>query len=416
MMRFEETPITECVLPSGLRLFFAPSKLQIGFAGIYICAGARDEMPTEYGVAHLVEHMYFKGTEKRSGLQVTSRIEDIGGDINAYTTKEETVIHANFMPTYLERVLELLADILCHASFPEKELEREREVVLEEIASYKDDPTEQIFDDYEDLLYRGTELGHTILGTSAAVKKYKREQLLTYLRRSYGLDRMGIFVTGPFDFKTVERWAAKFFVDIPYTPVSQQQRSFVAPHDLPQYTKMTRRTAQAHCVVGALAPSNADPKRYVMRLLSEILGGSATSARLNKRMREKLGLVYSVESQLVSFVDTGYLSIYFATSHEQLAQCLEIVYDELRQLREKPVPASQLKVTKDRYIGQFWLANENIESTMLSYVRAALDHFPYHSAAQLIEIWQGVTQGDILACANEYLGEAQLATLVYTRS
>lgn len=415
-MIFEETPISETVLPSGLRLFFAPSKLQIGFAGIYICAGSRDETPTEYGVAHLVEHMYFKGTQKRSGLQVTSRIEDIGGDINAYTTKEETVIHANFMPLYVERVLELLADILCHASFPEKELEREREVVIEEIESYKDDPTEQLFDDYEDLIYQGSELGHNILGTVAAVKKYKRQHLLSYLQRSYGVDRMGVFVTGPFAFKVVERLAAKYFVDIPYLPESQQQRTLFLPHALPQYTKLTRRTAQAHCIVGALAPSSADPKRYVLRLLSEILGGSATSARLNKRMREKLGLVYSVESQLGGFTDTGYLSVYFATSHEQLEQCQDIVYDEIRQLREKPVSVAQLKVTKERYIGQFWLANENIEATILSYVRAALDHIPYHTASQLIEIWQGVSQEDILSCANEYLGESQLATLVYTRS
>lgn len=412
-MILEETPISECVLPSGLRLFFAPSKLQIGFAGIYVCAGARDETPHEFGVAHLVEHMYFKGTEKRSGLQVASRIEDIGGDLNAYTTKEETVIHANFMPTHLDRVLELLADVLCHASFPEKELEREREVVLEEIASYKDEPAEQILDDFEDLLYQGTELGHNILGTATAVRKYKRQQLLGYLQRSYGLDRMAIFVTGPFEFKGVERLAAKYFVAIPYAPQSQQQRTRIVERSLPSYTQLPRRTSQAHCMLGGFAPTFGHPRLFAFRLLCEILGGSATSARLNKRMREKLGLVYSVESQMAAFVDTGYLSIYFATSREQLAQCLDIVHDELRQLREKPVSAAQLKTTKERYIGQFWLANENIEASVLTYVRATLDHLPYLPAAQLIKNWQGVSQADILACANEYLQEEQLATLVY---
>lgn len=411
-MQHEETPISQTLLPCGVRLVFAPNKLQVGFAGIYICAGSRDELPSEYGVAHLVEHMYFKGTEKRNGFQVFNRVENIGGELNAYTTKEETVIHASFVPLYLGRVLELLSDILCHANFPEQELERERDVVLEEINSYKDEPSELIFDDFEDLLFAGSELGHNILGTTASVRKFRRKHLLAYLQRTYGLDRIAIFVTGPYEFKKVVALANKNFIDIPYQ-TSQQNRKLFEPSPLLAEKRIVKRTSQAHCMMGALAPSVRDKRNIAFRLLTEILGGSATTSRLNKRMREKLGLVYTVEAANTTFLDTGYLSVYFATSRDELTHCIEIVKDEIEKMRTKPIAVSILSKAKTRCIGQFWLANENIESVILTYVRYLLDDIPYTPTTQLLAEWHNIEAKDLLALANEYLRPEQLVTLLY---
>ena len=411
-MQHEETPISQTLLPCGVRLVFAPNKLQIGFAGIYICAGARDELPSEYGVAHLVEHMYFKGTKKRNGFQVFNRVENIGGELNAYTTKEETVIHASFVPLYLGRVLELLSDILCHANFPEQELERERDVVLEEINSYKDEPCELIFDDFEDLLFAGSELGHNILGTTASVRKFRRKHLLAYLQRTYGLDRIALFVTGPYELKKVIALANKYFTEIPYQ-TSQQNRKLFAPSPLLAEKKIAKRTSQAHCMIGALAPSVRDKRNIAFRLLTEILGGSATTSRLNKRMREKLGLVYTVEAANTTFLDTGYLSVYFATSRDELTHCIEIVKDEIEKMRTKPISASILSKAKTRCIGQFWLANENIESVILTYVRYLLDDILYTPTTQLLAEWHNIEAKDLLALANEYLRPEQLVTLLY---
>lgn len=411
-MQQTEPPISETLLPCGIRLVFAPNKLQIGFAGIYICAGARDELPTEYGVAHMVEHMYFKGTERRNGFQVFNRVENIGGELNAYTTKEETVIHASFVPLYLGRVLELLSDILCHANFPEHELERERDVVLEEINSYKDDPSELIFDEFEDLLFAGSELGHNILGTTASVRKFKRKHLLTYLQRTYGLERMAIFVTGPYEFKRVVKLASKYFTEIPYATSQQNRQSFqLSPQVLEK--RINRRTTQAHCMIGALAPSIRDRRNIAFRLLTEILGGSATTSRLNKRMRERLGLVYTVEATSSTFLDTGYLSIYFATSREELNRCLDIVREEIEKLRTTPLSASVLSKAKTRCIGQFWLANENIESVILTYVRYLLDDIPYTPTSQLLAEWNNIQSNDLQELANAYLLPEQLVTLLY---
>lgn len=411
-MQHKETPISQTLLPCGLRLVFAPNKLQVGFAGIYICAGARDELPSEYGVAHLVEHMYFKGTAKRNGFQVFNRVENIGGELNAYTTKEETVIHASFVPIYLGRVLELLADILCNASFPERELERERDVVLEEINSYKDEPSELIIDDFEDLLFAGSELGHNILGTAASVRKFKRKDLLAYLQRTYGLERIAIFVTGPYEFKKVLTLAAKYFTEIPYQ-TSQQNRKTFQPTAIPVEKKVTKRTAQAHCMMGALAPSIRNKQHIAFRLLTEILGGSATTSRLNKRMREKLGLVYTVEASSNTFLDTGYLSIYFATSRDEVNRCIDIVRDEIEKIRTTLISASVLNKAKTRCIGQFWLANENIESVILTYVRYLLDDIPYTPTSQLLTEWHNIKAEELLALANEYLNPEQLFTLLY---
>lgn len=411
-MQHAETPISQALLPCGVRIVFAPNKLQVGFAGIYICAGARDELPTEYGVAHLVEHMYFKGTARRNGFQVFNRVENIGGDLNAYTTKEETVIHASFVPTYLGRILELLSDILCHASFPEHELERERDVVLEEINSYKDEPSELIIDDFEDLLFADSELGHNILGTAASVRKFKRKHLLSYLQRTYGLERIAIFVTGPYEFKKVFTLAAKYFTEIPYQQ-SQQNRTFFQKGVMPIEKKVAKRTAQAHCMIGALAPSVRDKRNIAFRLLTEILGGSATTSRLNKRMREKLGLVYTVEATSTTFLDIGYISVYFATSRDELERCISIVRDEIEKLRTERISTSVLNKAKMRCIGQFWLANENIESVILTYVRYLLDDIPYTPTSQLLAAWHNITAEDLLSLANEYLHPDQLVTLLY---
>ncbi len=409
---FVETPISQVELPTGLRLVYAPSKLQVGFAGIYICAGARDELSTEYGIAHMVEHMYFKGTAKRTGFQVFNRVENIGGELNAYTTKEETVIHASFVPIYLGRVLELLSDILSHASFPEQELERERTVILEEMNSYKDEPSELIFDDFEDLLFAHHELGHNILGSAASVRKYKRQNLIDYQQRTYGLDRMAVFVTGPYDFQKVRRLATQYFTEIPYQQ-SRQSRTIFSAQAQNWQKRVTKRTAQAHCLLGALAPSIRDKRVIPFRLLTEILGGSATTSRLNKRMREKLGLVYTVEANLTSFLDTGYFSVYFASGREELERCISIVQEEIEKIRTIPLSQAALQRVKTRFIGQFWLANENVENLILTYVRYLLDDIPYTPTAQLLEQWKNITPVEICDVANEYLNPAQLNTLTY---
>ncbi|MGP1362483.1 MAG: M16 family metallopeptidase [Bacteroides sp.] len=408
-----EPNIEQTTLPSGLRLVFAPSKLLVGFAGIYICAGARDELPTEYGIAHLVEHMYFKGTLKRKAIQVVERVENIGGELNAFTTKEETVIHASFVPHYLGRVLELLADILCHANFPDEELRRERAVVLEEINSYKDDPSELIFDDYEDLLFADTELGHNILGSTYSVRKYKRKDLITYLQRTYGIDRMAVFVTGPFEMKRVVMHAARYFTEIPYGK-NQQNRKPVIPTLAVREKRINKHTAQAHCIVGTLAPSVHDDERKTpFRLLTEILAGSATSSLLNKRLRERLGLVYTVEGTYTNFLDTGYLGIYFATSHDQLERCLTIVKEEMERLCTQPISNTLLQKITTRTIGQFWLGNENIENLILTYTRFMLDAIPYIAAPQLLEKWRNIRTEELQTLAKEYLTPEKVVTLAY---
>lgn len=398
-------------LKNGLHIVHYETTSHVAYAGIMIGSGSRDELQHEQGLAHLVEHMLFKGTTKRKAFHIANRVESIGGELNAYTAKEETALHAVFIPTYLNRILELLADVICNASFPQHELEREREVILEEIASYRDAPAELIYDEFENLIYSGNSLGRSILGTPRSVKGFTRESILAYIERNYTTERLALCTAGPFPFKRVEALAEKLLSDLPHAKAQRTRPTLqIAP---PTATALKRHTAQAHCVVGTTGLPLDDPKSATLALLSNILGGYASTSLLNRNLREIEGLAYSVESNVVSYTDTGLFTIYFGTDKKQVNRSFDIVLKELKKLREKPLSTMKLHLAKRQFIGQLYLGAENLESIMLSGGRRTIENLPLLTLQEAQKEIQEITAQQIQEVANELLRPEQLSTLLY---
>lgn len=398
-------------LANGLRIIHEPSLSKVAYAGFAMDAGTRDEGDQEQGMAHFVEHLVFKGTTKRKAWHILNRMENVGGDLNAYTNKEETVVYASFLTPDLDRAIELMSDMVFHSIFPQSEIEKEREVVIDEIQSYEDNPSELIFDDYEDMIFRNHPLGHNILGNPDMLKTFRTEHLAAFVANHYQPSNVVLFVLGNFDFKKIVHLAEKYTKDLPFT-AKVETRTPPALY-VPEYRVINKDTHQAHVMIGNRGYDAHNDKRTGLYLLNNILGGPGMNSKLNVSLRERRGLVYSVESNLTSYTDTGAFCIYFGTDPEDVDTCLKLTHKELKHMRDVKMTSSQLAIAKKQLIGQIGVASDNYENNALSMGKTFLHYNKYESSEVVFQRIESITAEELLEVANEMFAVDQLSTLIY---
>lgn len=397
-------------LSNGLRVLHLPDTGNVAYAGIYVGVGTRDELSNQHGYAHLTEHMLFKGTHKRSAAQIINRLEAVGGELNAYTTKEETVVYAVSLQRDLPRAVELVADVALNMHLTPQNLQKECEVVMDEIDSYLDSPAESIIDDFEDAVFGGYSIGRNILGSKQSLQEVTVDALQAFYSSNYTPNNVLFFVMGNVSPKQVENWAHKHLSG--YTGCSQLQRTMPTVYN-PCNLRVDKQTLQAHCLIGGRGPSVYSPDKYAFTLLNNILGGPATNSRLNMSLREKHALVYQVESQLTPYSDTGIWSVYLGTDHKDLNKAIKLVHKELQALQDKPLTPEFMRRAKRQLLAQQLIAIENKEAWTLSVAKNYFLHNAVASVAQMEEQINAITAQQLQETAQRYFSAQNISTLVF---
>jgi predicted Zn-dependent peptidase len=397
--------------PNGIRLIHQVSDSPVGHLGILLNTGSRDESKEEHGIAHFIEHCIFKGTQNRKAYHILSRLEDVGGELNAYTTKEETALYATFLVEYYDRAAELLSDILFNSIFPDKELKREKEVVAEEINSFNDSPSELIFDDFDELVFDGHPIARNILGTFESVRSFNREDIFRFIGNNYHTDQMVISSVGRIPFKQLVSMCNRYFGKAAAVPRVTLRERFTSYH--PEERTISKDTFQTHCIVGNIAYDSNHPLRIVMILLNNLLGGQGSNSRLNLSLRERKGMAYNIESTYHSFSDTGLFSVYFGTDNDNFEKALQVVYKEFQLLREKKLGILQMIRSQKQLIGQLAIAGENHEDLMLTIGKTFLFYNQIDPFSVVYRKIEAVTAGQILDVANEILDPERMSLLIY---
>jgi predicted Zn-dependent peptidase len=398
-------------LPNGIRLVHEHANGPVAHCGVYIGAGSRDEEEKEHGLAHFIEHAIFKGTHKRKVYHVLTRLENIGADLNAFTTKEETCIYASFQRCYYQRALELIADILFNSVFPDKELIKEKSVIMEEISSYKDTPSDQIFDDFEELVFAGHPLGRNILGKKANLRRFTRSHIRHFIEKNYTPDQMIISSVGNIPFPKLIRLADRYFEKV--TSVNPPRTRIPFAGYQPVSKKVRKSTFQTHSVIGNLAYDFCDPRRVPMALLTNILGGPGMNSRLNLSVREKHGLTYNIESSYTPYTDTGLFTIYLGVDNGLLDRTTHYVNVELDKLRNVRLGTNQIGIARKQFIGQLAIAWESNLGRMLSMGKGILVMNRVQSLEEMCHQIESVTAGQLMEIAGEVLDPDRLSRLTY---
>ncbi|MDE6268690.1 MAG: insulinase family protein [Muribaculaceae bacterium] len=400
-------------LPSGMRMVhrLIPGA-HVDYLGVAVNAGSRDEAPGRHGLAHFVEHTIFKGTGRRRSFHIINRMEGVGGELNAYTTKEETMVYSVFPTGNLDRAAELIADLVTDSQFPKAELDREREVVADEIESYLDTPSETIYDDFDDLIFAGSPLGHNILGTRGDLAAFTSEICRDYLDRFYNPSNMIFFYQGGESAAKVERLAARRFA------VLSQRSGYRADRKRPDEVSIFHEVRnidshQSHNVTGARIGGMYSPDRHDMALVTNILGGPGMNSRLNVSLRERRGLVYSVEASTALYTDCGLLTIYYGCDPTDRNRCQRLVNDELNRISNDRMTQRQLDSAKKQYLGQLAVASDNREQMALSAARSMLYHDRVPEAAEIKAAIDAITPESLRATA-EKIAPAVTSTLCFT--
>ncbi len=400
-------------LKNGIRLIHKQVKSTVSHCGIIVNTGSRDENENQLGMAHLIEHLIFKGTLRRKAYHILSRMEDVGGELNAYTTKEETCIYTTFFTEHTSRAFELLSDIMFHSSFPVNEIVREKEVIIDEINSYKDSPGEQIFDDFEELIFDGNPLGRNILGNKKMLKRHSRNDILDFYRSHYPTSEMIVSIVSDLPFARVIAYFEKYFSSINEKPRTIKR----IPYDFSTYhslRKMVRKnTHQAHCIMGNQAYHNSSNKRLTLHLLNNLLGGPALNSRLNLSLRERRGFAYNIESHYTAYTDAGIIHIYFGTDKHDINKCIDIVFKELKKLREAKLGPTQLLRAKKQLLGQIAINAENNEHLMITMAKSLLYYDEVDSLQQIKQKIENITAENVLDAANEIFTEEIMSYIVY---
>ena len=398
-------------LSNGIRLVHYRIPGVVAHCGLVINTGSRDETTPEQGMVHFIEHMLFKGTRKRKAYYILSRLEDVGGELNAYTTKEETAIHASFIKGDYERAVEIISDIAFNSVLPEKEIEKEKDVVIEEINSYLDNPAELIFDDFEELIFADQPIGHNILGTLSTVKSFTKKALSEFISRNYNTNQMVFCSVGDIADVKMLRFFRKYFEEI---PANKRNPGSVLPW-IYKPASITKKldTFQNHCIIGNVAYNLKDERRLGMFLLNNILGGQGLNSRLNLSLREKNGLAYNVESSYNPYCDTGAFSIYFGTDNHHLERSIRVALSELARLRTKKLGNIQLSKAKNQIKGYLARGYDNHENLMLSLGKSLLVFDRIESLEETCEKIDKITSSELLATANEIFDPGKLSTLIY---
>lgn len=402
---------TTYTLPNGLRMIHMPAQSPVAYCGYAVNAGARDEEPQEHGLAHFVEHMIFKGTEHHKANYILNRIESVGGELNAYTTKEETFVYSIFMKEHFLRAFDLLTDLIFYSSFPEIEIEKEKDVILDEISSYEDSPSELIFDDFENLLYKEHALGHNILGEEETLERFSTTTGKSFMNRYYTPGNMVFFSMGDIPFNKIVKWAESLFSTLPAH--SSPQKRKVPTLSSASFLTMSKETHQAHVMIGSHAFSMFDEKRIPMFLLNNIIGGPGMNNRLNVSLREHNGLVYSVESNITSYTDTGLFSIYFGTDPKNKEKAIRLVHREIEKLHETKLTEKQLTAAKKQALGQLGVSIDNREGLFLNMGKSFLHYNFFASMEEVFNQINDITAEGILDIAQTVLAPDKLFMLSY---
>ena len=368
-------------------------------------------MQRQTGLAHFIEHLLFKQTERRNTTQILNRLELVGADLNAYTTKEYTCIHASLLNQHLERAIDLFEDILFHSTFPEDEQEKERGVILDEIASYLDQPEEAIQDDFESLLFKDHPIGENILGTPETVAKLNSNDIRDFTTANYNTSEMVFAVSGNYVFKNVVKLADKYFAPVPVnsakkTRIKPKKNGFV-------HNSLLKPITQTHCIMGTQAYPSSHHNKNGLLLLNNLLGGMGMSSRLNLEIREKHGIAYTIESNYSPLTDTGVFSVYFGTDSEKAEKATRLINKELKKLRQQKLGALQLHQTKQKFIGQIALAEENRMGLIISMAKSLLDFNGVDTLQQVYDKINAVTAGQLLDISNEIFDKDGMVTLLF---
>ena len=398
-------------LPNGLRLIYRPTQSAVSYCGFTVNAGTRDEDEDYSGLAHFVEHTIFKGTTHRRASHILNRMEVVGGELNAYTSKEETVVYSVFPGAHLARAMQLLGDLVADSQFPERELCKEREVVVDEINSYRDTPSELIYDEFESSLFEGCSLGRNILGDVDSLTRITSDVARRFLTDYYTPENMVFFFMGSTSFNRVRGLAERYFGHLcrPKKELSRELQPFVESFS----RTVSRDTHQSHVIIGARAYDLFDKRRRPLLLLNNLLGGPGMNSRLNVSLRERRGLVYNVESNLTSYTDTGTFCIYFGCDPADLDYCTRLVYKELKRLRDVRMTSSQLAAAKKQLIGQIGVASDNNENNALGMGKTFLHYNKCETSEAVFHRIEQLTSEALLEVANEMFAEDYLSTLIY---
>ena len=426
-------------LDNGLRIIHLPSDSKVVYCGYQINAGTRNEEPGEEGLAHFCEHVTFKGTERRKAWHILNCLESVGGDLNAYTNKEGTVYYSAILKEHIARAVDLLSDIVFHSVYPQAEIDKEVEVICDEIESYNDSPAELIYDEFENILFKGSPLGHNILGTAEQVRSFKTEDALRFTRKLYRPDNAIFFAYGDIDFKKLvkllktlnfEHGTLNFMNSKTSETPAAEMEAGDANHKVQssmfkvqskevqskvagQTIVMQKNTHQAHVMIGTRAYDVNDDRRMPLYLLNNMLGGPGMNAKLNLALREHNGLVYTVESTMVAYGDTGTWSIYFGCDEHDVKRCLRLVRKELDKFMQKPLSDAQLKAAKKQIKGQIGVACDNRENFALDFGKSFLHYGWEKNVDRLYEQVDAITAAQIQAVAQELFDKDRLTTLIF---
>lgn len=398
-------------LNNGIKIILSHTPSRVTYSGVYINVGSRDERGNDEGMAHFIEHSLFKGTEHRRAYHIQNRIDGVGGELNAFTTKEETCVYASSLSEHLERCLELFSDILFHSTFPLDEIAREKDVVLEEINSYNDTPSELIYDQYEELAYEGHPLAHNILGSKRNVKRFTPESIRNFMRSNYTPSRMVITVSGNVKFDKLVRLCEKYFGHYENHP-SAVDRS-AKPEFRTFDRHINRRTHQAHLLIGCEAPDVYSNDKTAFSLLNNILGGPAMNSRLNVAIREHYGFCYNIESQYIPFSDTGLFYIYAGVDLDAQEKARKLIVNELTRIADTPLSTAQLRAAQRQMIGQMTINDDFGMNEMQAIGKAYLCYDHVNTLEEMNADLMAVTADDLQRVAQERFNPDRFGTLIY---
>jgi len=398
-------------LSNGLRIIHKPDTTAVTYCGLVVNTGSRDETDQEQGMAHFIEHMLFKGTEKRRSGHIINRLENVGGELNAYTSKEETVVYAIVLNEYFERAMELVFDIAFHSTFPQKEIEKEVVIIVDEIQSYNDSPSELIFDDFEEMIFANHPIGHNILGRPELLEQYTTGDAVRFVRKHYKPEEMVFFVLGDFNFEQLIRLGEKYLKQETKNTESVVRTSPTTY--TPVRKEIDKNTHQVHFMMGNRSYDLYHPNRLGMYLLTNILGGPGMNSLLNLSIREKHGLVYNVESNYQPFTDTGMWSVYFGCDTENAARCEQLVLAELQKLREQPLSENALKKYKLQLVGQIAISSEQKENFALSLGKSYLRYGKIEDLEIVKQRIEALTAEKLQEIAIEMYNPDELSVLIY---
>ncbi len=397
------------ILPNGIRGIHRQVKSSVTHCGLLINAGTRDELKGELGLAHFAEHAIFKGTERRKAYQVNCRLENLGGELNAFTTKEDTTIHATTLRADFSKAVELITDIAFHSTYPEKELEREKEVIYDEINTYKDSPSELIYDTFEELVFKGSELGHNILGVKRDIKRFTGDSIRRFAARCYTTDQMVFSSIGNISPKRIEAIAMRYLGDIP--PSTRAFERTVPPPMIHFEQTLKRHTHQSHCMIGGRAYGISERRRLPLSLLINILGGPCANSILNTVVRERHGLTYNIEASYTPYVDSGLVSIYFGAERSNSDRVIELINGELKKLCQEHLSVRQLSMAKKQFAAQVAISTESNEGYMLGVGKSYLVHNSVDTTEELYRKVMSLTSSEIMDVANEIFSDNSI--LIY---